>query len=252
MVDTQVGEIVTFQQIQFDLINDIADFAIPEDVYVISDPLWKSNVVGYFIGDAPHVGSIIPGAKEKIDVQFISKTSFLFRTESEALRLKKPLTEGITFQDKDETRVKVGVSYPWLPPQCLLCRKRGHKPREDGEVQSEQISSENPVQDVLAKLTAVQPHQSSEVGTEFLVEASKDLGVGMFPKVGFEQGGDAVSDVNESSDNGVSKEESFENNSDVVTNVVTEKDVDKVSEREREWGTAHGHRPSLKTPEVAK
>lgn len=88
MVDTQVGEIVTFQQIQFDLINDIADFAIPEDVYVISDPLWKSNVVGYFIGDAPHVGSIIPGAKEKIDVQFISKTSFLFRTESEALRLK--------------------------------------------------------------------------------------------------------------------------------------------------------------------
>lgn len=105
---------------------------------------------------------------------------------------------------------------------------------------------------MLAKLTAVQPHQSSEVGTEFLVEASKDLGVGMFPKVGFEQGGNAVSDVNESSDNGVSKEESFENNSDVVTNVVTEKDVDKVSEREQEWGTAHGHRPSLKTPEVAK
>lgn len=43
------------------------------------------------------------------------------------VNLQKPLIEGITFQDKDETRVKVGVSYPWLPPQYLLCRKRGHK-----------------------------------------------------------------------------------------------------------------------------
>lgn len=53
--------------------------------------------MGYFIGDAPHVGSIhatvnriwtIPGAKVKIDVQFISKTSVLFRIDNEALRLK--------------------------------------------------------------------------------------------------------------------------------------------------------------------
>lgn len=51
-------------------------------------------MVGYFIGDAPHVGSIhaivnriwsVLGAEVKIDVQFISKTTVLFRIENEAV-----------------------------------------------------------------------------------------------------------------------------------------------------------------------
>ncbi|KAJ4902025.1 DUF4283 domain-containing protein [Raphanus sativus] len=79
---------------RFEVKNGIADLQIPEAV-LGSDPLWKAFVVGYFIGDAPHVGSIhatvnriwsIPGNKVKIDVQFISKTTVLFRIENDGLR----------------------------------------------------------------------------------------------------------------------------------------------------------------------
>ncbi|WZZ70089.1 hypothetical protein YC2023_081459 [Brassica napus] len=81
----------------FEVSNGVAAIDIPEDIYTSSDPLWKNYVVGYFIGDAPHVGSIhatvnriwtSPGVKVKIDVQFISKTSVLFRIENEALQHK--------------------------------------------------------------------------------------------------------------------------------------------------------------------
>ncbi|CAN6869578.1 unnamed protein product [Brassica oleracea] len=81
----------------FEVSNGVAAIDIPEDIYTSSDPLWKNYVVGYFIGDAPHVRSIhatvnriwtSPGVKVKIDVQFISKTSVLFRIENEALQQK--------------------------------------------------------------------------------------------------------------------------------------------------------------------
>ncbi|KAF3593051.1 hypothetical protein DY000_02020508 [Brassica cretica] len=42
----------------FEVSNGVAAIDIPEDIYTSSDPLWKNYVVGYFIGDAPHVGSI--------------------------------------------------------------------------------------------------------------------------------------------------------------------------------------------------
>lgn len=65
------------------------------EVFEDSDPLWRAFAVGYFVGDAPHVGSIhamvnriwtLPGLKGKIDVRFIAKDTVIFRIENEALR----------------------------------------------------------------------------------------------------------------------------------------------------------------------
>lgn len=73
----------------------VASLEIPAEVFEDSDPLWRCFVVGYFIGDSPHVRSIhatvnricsLPGSKSKIDVQFIDKNTVLFRIENEALR----------------------------------------------------------------------------------------------------------------------------------------------------------------------
>ncbi|KAF3535149.1 hypothetical protein F2Q69_00021839, partial [Brassica cretica] len=56
--------------------------SVPVEVFEDSDPLWRAFAVGYFVGDAPHVGSIhamvnriwtLPGLKGKIDVRFIAK-----------------------------------------------------------------------------------------------------------------------------------------------------------------------------------
>lgn len=56
-----------------------------------------SYLVGYFIGDAPHVGSIhvsvnciqsSPNAGTKIDVQFIEKKTVLFRIENSQMRAR--------------------------------------------------------------------------------------------------------------------------------------------------------------------
>ena len=79
----------------FEVLNGVDALEISEEVFMSSVPLWKACVVGYFIGDAPHVGSIhamvnriwtTPGVKQKIDVQFFSKTTVLFRIENEDLR----------------------------------------------------------------------------------------------------------------------------------------------------------------------
>lgn len=54
-------------------------------------------MVGYFIGDAPHVGSIhatfnriwsSPKAGSKIDVQFIEKNTVLFRIGNNQMRVR--------------------------------------------------------------------------------------------------------------------------------------------------------------------
>uniref|UniRef100_A0A0D3ASQ8 DUF4283 domain-containing protein n=1 Tax=Brassica oleracea var. oleracea TaxID=109376 RepID=A0A0D3ASQ8_BRAOL len=69
--------------------------SVPVEVFEDSDPLWRAFAVGYFVGDAPHVGSIhamvnriwtLPGLKGKIDVRFIAKDTVIFRIENEALR----------------------------------------------------------------------------------------------------------------------------------------------------------------------
>ncbi|KAG2275398.1 hypothetical protein Bca52824_057953 [Brassica carinata] len=62
------------------------------------DPLWKCFVVGYFMNDAPHIGSIhstvnriwaSPGKVSKIDVQFIGRRTVLFRVEDAHVRSSK-------------------------------------------------------------------------------------------------------------------------------------------------------------------
>lgn len=79
----------------YEVENKITSLEIPMEVFEDSEPLWRDFAVGYFIGDAPHVGSIhatvnriwtAPGVKGKIYVQFIDKNTVLFRIDNEALR----------------------------------------------------------------------------------------------------------------------------------------------------------------------
>ncbi|KAH0866824.1 LOW QUALITY PROTEIN: hypothetical protein HID58_073846 [Brassica napus] len=78
-----------------DIVDGIATLQIPDAVFDEAELLWKNFVVGYFIGDAPHVGSIHatvnriwtgPKAGTKIDVQFIAKNTVLFRIENDQMR----------------------------------------------------------------------------------------------------------------------------------------------------------------------
>ncbi|CAF1915825.1 unnamed protein product [Brassica napus] len=80
-----------------DVVNGVAAIHVPEDIFDDADLLWKSYVVGYFIGDAPHVGSIhatvnriwaSPKSGSKIDVQFIEKSMVLFRIENSHTRTR--------------------------------------------------------------------------------------------------------------------------------------------------------------------
>lgn len=75
----------------------VADIQIPEEVFADAVPLWESFLVGYFMGDAPHIGSIhstmnriwgSPGNGAKIDVQFISKWTVLFRIDNAQMRAR--------------------------------------------------------------------------------------------------------------------------------------------------------------------
>uniref|UniRef100_A0A0D3ECX5 DUF4283 domain-containing protein n=1 Tax=Brassica oleracea var. oleracea TaxID=109376 RepID=A0A0D3ECX5_BRAOL len=78
-----------------DVVDGVASLQIPEEIFDEAELLWKSYVVGYFIGDAPHVGSIhatvnriwsAPKVGTKIDVQFIEKNTVLFRIENSQMR----------------------------------------------------------------------------------------------------------------------------------------------------------------------
>nr|VDD10182.1 unnamed protein product [Brassica oleracea] len=75
--------------------NGVVSMVIPTEVLSDANPLWRCYVVGYFIGDAPHVGSIHatvnriwanPKNMTKIDVQFIEKNTVFFRIENEQMR----------------------------------------------------------------------------------------------------------------------------------------------------------------------
>uniref|UniRef100_A0A0D3ATD9 DUF4283 domain-containing protein n=1 Tax=Brassica oleracea var. oleracea TaxID=109376 RepID=A0A0D3ATD9_BRAOL len=70
-----------------DVVDGVATILITEEVFDEAELLWKSYAVGYFIGDAPHVGSIhatvnriwaSPKGGTKIDMQFIEKNMILF------------------------------------------------------------------------------------------------------------------------------------------------------------------------------
>lgn len=78
-----------------EVVNGVASIQIPAEIFDEAELLWKSFVVGYFIGDAPHVGSIhatvnriwsSPKAGSKIDVQFIEKNTVLFRIDNSQMR----------------------------------------------------------------------------------------------------------------------------------------------------------------------
>ncbi|KAH0936518.1 hypothetical protein HID58_013635, partial [Brassica napus] len=67
-----------------DPVDGVVSVTIPDDILTDTNTLWRCYVVGYFIGDAPHVGSIHAtinrlwsSAKSgsKIDVQFIEKNT---------------------------------------------------------------------------------------------------------------------------------------------------------------------------------
>lgn len=212
----------TLAQPDFQVSNGVAQTCIPKEVLASSNPLWRSFAVGYFIGDAPHVGTIHAtvnrlwtpqGRKSKINVQFIAENTMLFRIENDQLHSKvvkrhywhisniplvvndwnpetarnptdfsamplwvdlksvpsnlfsdtglrflgsitgnfvklhpnierctrldvacllvevnlhKPLIEHINFNDSGGQKVDVQVAYPWLPPRCSKCQKRGH------------------------------------------------------------------------------------------------------------------------------
>lgn len=82
-------------QPDFEVKNGVAKIAIPESVIADVVPLWKSFVVGHFMGDVPHVGTIhatvnriwtILDKASKIDVQIINKTTVLFRIANSRIR----------------------------------------------------------------------------------------------------------------------------------------------------------------------
>ena len=73
------------------VVDGVASMKIPDEIFEDPNPLWKSFVVGYFMGDAPHVGSIhatvnriwsTPRSGSRIDVQFIEKKTVLFRIDN--------------------------------------------------------------------------------------------------------------------------------------------------------------------------
>lgn len=80
---------------EFVVKDGVAEVEVPMSLMEEAVPLWNSFVVGYFMNDAPHIGSIhatvnriwaSPLKKTKIDVQFIGKTTVLFRIEDAGIR----------------------------------------------------------------------------------------------------------------------------------------------------------------------
>lgn len=80
-----------------EVVDGVATMVIPEEIFDEAELLWKSFVVGYFIGDALHVGSIhatvnriwsFSKTGSKIDVQFTEKNTVLFRIENSQMRTR--------------------------------------------------------------------------------------------------------------------------------------------------------------------
>ncbi|CAL9217005.1 unnamed protein product [Arabidopsis halleri] len=79
------------------LVDGVARVSVPVEIVEESSPLWKCFVVGYFMGDAPHLGTIHAtvnriwnsvGKASRIDVQFLSPKTVLFRIENEQTRAR--------------------------------------------------------------------------------------------------------------------------------------------------------------------
>ncbi|KAG7578884.1 hypothetical protein ISN45_Aa03g030490 [Arabidopsis thaliana x Arabidopsis arenosa] len=80
---------------EFVVTDGVARISIPDELIADALPLWKNFVIGHFMGDVPHVGSIhatvnriwtILEKTSKIDVQVINKTSVMFRIVNPMIR----------------------------------------------------------------------------------------------------------------------------------------------------------------------
>lgn len=78
-----------------DPVDGVVSIIIPAEILADPNPLWRCYAVGYFIGGAPHIGSIhatvnrlwsSPKIGNKIDVQFLEKNIVLFRIENTLVR----------------------------------------------------------------------------------------------------------------------------------------------------------------------
>lgn len=78
-----------------EVIDGVAMVTVPDAVLENSQPLWSNYIVGYFIGDAPHIGKVhktvnriwvSPEAPLKIDAQFIHAKTVLFKIENAQTR----------------------------------------------------------------------------------------------------------------------------------------------------------------------
>lgn len=78
-----------------DLQGGIATVDLPEELLSDSKPLWSAYIIGHFMGDAPHIGKVhaivnriwsFPDRPAKIDAQFISPRTVLFRFDNMQLK----------------------------------------------------------------------------------------------------------------------------------------------------------------------
>lgn len=79
----------------FTLDHGVARVSVPEAIVDEGTPLWKNFVVGHFMGDVPHVGTIHAtvnriwnsvGRSTRIDVQILNATTVLFRIDNAQTR----------------------------------------------------------------------------------------------------------------------------------------------------------------------
>lgn len=79
-------------------VNDGAiEIDLPPDLLEETKPLWSNFIVGYFIGEAPHIGTVhatvnriwsSAGDNSMIDAQFISPKSVLFKIDNDQTRFR--------------------------------------------------------------------------------------------------------------------------------------------------------------------
>ncbi|KAH0850815.1 LOW QUALITY PROTEIN: hypothetical protein HID58_095224, partial [Brassica napus] len=94
--EDQFSKVVRFAPVA-DLQGDVASVDLPAELLSDSEPLWSAYIVGHFMGDAPHIGKVhaivnriwsFPERPVKIDAQFISPKTVLFRIDNPQLKAR--------------------------------------------------------------------------------------------------------------------------------------------------------------------